>query len=1330
MRMPSMKRTAVIWTAAALALLAAVLLGLLRTGPGHTAVAWLILKATSGEVVVTGLDGALPNHLHAKTVELRDPGGVWLRAQNVSLDWSALAALGDHISIDRVSSDRISVYRRPKTDASASGEIPRIDIAALALPQIALAAPLAGNPVTLAARGSLHFDSRHDLSADITITRRAGGDSYVAKGAVVQDVANGQFAITEGTDGLLGRLIGLPGLGPINFGGTASGSRAANQLALRLTAGGLRATGTGTISLADRSARVGFDANAPAMTLAPDLGWTNLKATGRFSGSFDAPDVEATLRAAGAAAGGFSATVLTAQVHGHGGLIDVAAKADGVQVPGAAPGLFAGAPVLATLKANLADGSGSARISVTHPLATLAGTAKLRGGQELAAKLTIPDLAPFGAIAGSDMTGSAALTINASRGERTVIALDGGATVRGSSLLARMLGDTALSAHMVMAGADIVQSNLTLDGAGLQSRIGGDRRGGRLDYRVSLALKDLSRLTPGLSGQASLSGRVTGPAGKALVEASGHADMASKGFARQRVAIDLHSVGLPQPVSATFKARGSFDNAPLTLDAALSLRGPVRALRIGGGWKSLALRADLGLSPKDIVGAKATLDIKTLGDLSPFTGMSAGGKAHLTAELSTPGGKTTLTLHGRASDIALTDTQIGLVSMDGAVTNPFTHPMVALDLDATGIASQGWSGQGKANIRGPTDALVLSADGRLLDWRGAPLRIQADAMLDADGQAVSLRHLTAKWRDEDASLTAPARIDYSDGIRLDHLTFAAGGGTIALSGRFSPALAASLSAEGVRAEAISLFWPRISVSGTLGAEAELHGTLASPTGTVTVRARGLRSRAYAISAATSADLDARAALHGDGATLTATLSSGKLGRLTLTGEAPLAADGALDLRLEGRAELAALDPLLTPGGQRLRGTIEIDTVIAGTIGAPRPRGTASLTNGEFQDFGRGIRLRDINATLKAQKDGLHILALSAKAGPGTISGSGTIDTWSAGIPLDLAFRADNARPIASDLVTASITGEAKITGQLEKNVVVTGAITVPRAEVTLPESFPPQVRTLNVRRRGQPLEGSAANGGTMTLDLTVRTTGPVTLRGRGIDADLGGSLAISGSALAPRITGGLQMRQGTFSIAGQTLNFTTGKINFDGTGVRGRIDPALDLAASKSSGGVTATLTVGGYASQPKITLSSTPQLPQDEVLARLLFQKSATQIGPLQLAEGAQALAAIGGLGSGFSPLATLRGGLGLDRLSVGSDDTPAAGTTVEAGKYVSHNVYVGARQGVAGGTQAQVQVDLTKNLKAQATLGTGANASATKGAAAAEDNSGSIGLSYQFEY
>jgi translocation and assembly module TamB len=211
--------------------------------------------------------------------------------------------------------------------------------------------------------------------------------------------------------------------------------------------------------------------------------------------------------------------------------------------------------------------------------------------------------------------------------------------------------------------------------------------------------------------------------------------------------------------------------------------------------------------------------------------------------------------------------------------------------------------------------------------------------------------------------------------------------------------------------------------------------------------------------------------------------------------------------------------------------------------------------------------------------------------------------------------------------------------------------------------------------------------------------------------------------------------RGTYSLGGQTLDFTSGNVRFDGTGVRRRLDPSLDFTASTQSGGVTATLTVTGYASAPKIALSSSPPLPQDEIVARLLFQQSVKQLSPLQVASIAQALATMGGVGGGFDALGTVRRTLGLDRLAVGSatGGTAAGGTatqtTVEAGRYVSSGIYVGAKQSLSGGTQTQVQVDITDRLKAQATLSAGTNADAASGTAA-RDYGGSVGLSYQLEY
>jgi translocation and assembly module TamB len=252
------------------------------------------------------------------------------------------------------------------------------------------------------------------------------------------------------------------------------------------------------------------------------------------------------------------------------------------------------------------------------------------------------------------------------------------------------------------------------------------------------------------------------------------------------------------------------------------------------------------------------------------------------------------------------------------------------------------------------------------------------------------------------------------------------------------------------------------------------------------------------------------------------------------------------------------------------------------------------------------------------------------------------------------------------------------------------------------------------------------------MDIAVRTTGPIFVRGHGIDAEMGGSIRLGGTSTAPSIIGGFQMNRGSYDAAGQRLDFTTGRIGFDGTGLRNRLDPTLDFVAQTISGGITARLQVTGYASAPRIALSSTPQLPQDEIVSRLLFRQDIKQLTPLQLASIAQALAAMGGVGGSLNPLGAVRRNLGLDRLSVGSTGSGAVGeqsrTTVEAGRYVLRNVYVGVKKTLSGGTQTQVQVDITQRLKAQATLSTGTDATTTR--SVGEDTGSSIGLAYQLEY
>jgi translocation and assembly module TamB len=241
----------------------------------------------------------------------------------------------------------------------------------------------------------------------------------------------------------------------------------------------------------------------------------------------------------------------------------------------------------------------------------------------------------------------------------------------------------------------------------------------------------------------------------------------------------------------------------------------------------------------------------------------------------------------------------------------------------------------------------------------------------------------------------------------------------------------------------------------------------------------------------------------------------------------------------------------------------------------------------------------------------------------------------------------------------------------------------------------------------------------IALNLTI-TVDQMLVRGHGLDAALAGTIQVRGTAASPQPSGGLSLQRGTFDVVGQTLTFSEGSIDFIGAGIA---DPGLHFVANTTSNNITATVTISGTARHPKIALSSVPELPQDEIMAQLLFRRSASSLSPIELAQIAAALASLSGATSG-DPLANLGKSLGLDRLSVGTNNAGAA--TVQAGRYLAPGVYLGAKQSATGGTQAALQFDITKGLKLETTTGMGGS-----NPQGASDSSGSsVGLTYQFEY
>jgi translocation and assembly module TamB len=1304
------------------------------TSAGLNTVARLAETLTGGNVGITGLSGQFPNSLRAARVEIRDGEGAWLVLEDVAVDWSPFALIGNHVDIARLEAQRVQVLRLPMDDGSEDSTL-RIDIGALDFPSLETAAAVSRTPMVFQARGRLHYASLRDLGMDLSLTQRGAADSYRANGTVKDGVANGTFRIDESPGGLIAGLLDLNDIGPIKLDARAAAAPDANRISVTLDAGQLHATGEGALDLPARRADIGFSAKAPAMTLRPDLSWESLAADGQLRGAFAEIAIDARLDVERLRAGDGTAERLTADVRGTNGAVDFTGTATGLRLADIDSGIFSRDPIELTGHAEFGEPSLPVRFTLSHPLVSADGNLELGDRTRGNVTLRLPRLEPLAALGGVAVAGRATFSANFEFVAAGLhLALDGTvAAAEDASMPARLLGPNArVAVEADFNGSDFAISRARLEGAGVTAQLSGQMRNAVSALDLTLALPELSMVRQTLKGDARIAASLRGPMRTARLEATATGNIATEGFSEQRVTLALSTTGFPNPSTGTFRARGNFNDAPVSLEGTLNRRGRVLDVSVmRGDWKSLHAQGDVALSDGAPISGRASLHLDDLQDLAPVLGRSVAGSADATVDFQQREGRATGSVTAMAMGLRLEGASVDALTVAGDIVDPAGDPEVALDIKASGIAVQGFAGDATARVSGQTSALAIALDAKLRDANGRPASLAGAASFDTGADRLRIASLTANYREQTAVLRGPSIIAFGAETAVQNFAADIGGARLTLNGRISPTLKASASLQNVTAKSLASFLPLSQ--GIVSATADLTGTFDAPEGVIDMQGRDLRLTSVSAGIA-AAGFDARAVLNGQSMSVDAVLTAGPSTRMTVTGIAPLAAGRTLDLRAEGSADLAILNPILSAEGRNLRGQFALDAGISGAMANPRITGTARLEDGEIQDNASGVRVRNIVVDTRFEGNTVRIVQMSGRAGPGTISGSGTLDLAANGMPFDLKFEARNARPIATDRLHADLDADIGVTGQMLGRRTISGTIDIRNGETILPDSFPPQVVALTVRRPGDaiPAQQSAPQNGALNLDLTIRSPGRFFVRGRGLEAELQGETRIGGTGSEPVIDGGLTMRRGTLELAGQTIVLTAGKVTFDGAGLRNRIDPTLDFAAETASGGVTAKLEVTGYASAPRIQLSSTPPLPQDEILARLLFRQSVKELSPFQLAEIAQAAASLSGLGSGFNPLASVRRSLGLDRLSVGSA-TNSAGTgtqtTIEAGKYIAPNVYVGAKQGLANTTQAEAQIDLTDNLKAKATVNIGTNATVTQGSAQQELGS-SVGLSYQFEY
>ena len=1259
--------------------LALICLGLVLTGPARAqddagALAELLQDLLSDQgrsVRIEGFEGALSAQARARLITIADAEGVWLTLGGVEIDWSRSALLRRSLEISHLRADRIELHRRPLPDpgrlpspeARAPFALPELPLG-IAIDEVTARSLVLGHDV-LGERVEGEFQARARLAdgegqADLVL-RRIDGREGVLQGAISFDNATQvltlDLALREGAGGIVAGLAGVPerpeialelqGAGPIaDFSADLSLSSAGEA---RLTGG----FGIGTE--AETGARVLTLAVAgdPSPLIPPE------------QRAFFGPETEIALGARLPAAGGIGLDhlrIASRQLSVAGALeiapdgwperielrVDLADPEGAlVRLPG--PGR---AVEVAALRLDLGFDAardqgwriGGTLEGLRHEAGTL-GRLRLEGGGRIALDR------PSGA--GNTAEGRVVLIAEGIAMADPGLAEALGAEMRGEVDLAWRAGAPLSVPRIDLRGAGIALGGaVEIDTGGPTLEVGGT---------VLADVADLGRFS-------GIAGRPLGGSGR--IAFGGQVSPFTGGI-DGTLRVDAEDLALGQPEFDGLMAGPSRLEGTLRRDdqgieiTMLALESDALAATVAG-------RLATGAADLD-----AFVGLPDLGRLGPGYGGSA--EARIAYRLLDGVATADVAAAGRDVSIGRSAELDGLLAGDSDLVLGATRSAEGLEIARFDLTTPSLSAVASGRITGAGSDFTGRFDvpdlGALGPGYGGALTLSA-RIANAEGTD----GLTLEGEARDIALgtsaldpllrgttTLSLRAERDEGaLRLDSLRLAGPQFTAEASGTRQGALSRiEMTAE---LADLGVILPDIPGAVSLrGAIDEWNGTA-----TVNLFARG------------PAGLDA-----------------------TLQGDV-VAATGRANLGLRGTANAALANVFVAPVS--LQGPVAFDLNLRGAPSVEALGGEISLRGVRALNPDPAIAVGGVEGRITLN-DGVAALDLRGRPeGGGSVTLTGNLGLGPSRIA-NLGMALEGAVLRDPNRYQTRASGSLSLTGPLFGGGTLGGRLVLAESELRLARGGAATSDTLlpalahvgesaaaRATRARAGIDGIAGpdpngNGRFMRVDLTIEAPQRVFLRGRGLDAELGGAVRLQGTTRAVIPSGGFNLIRGRIEVLGKRFDLTEGNLSLEG-----RFVPRLSLVAATRTNAGEARVEVTGSAAKPEVHFRSSPELPEEEVLAQLLFGRNLSSLSPIQTAQLASAIAQLAGA-AGEGVVSRLRREAGLDDLDLITEDDGAA--AVRAGKYLSENVYADILIGAEGRSEVTLNLDLSPALTARGRAG-----------------------------
>ncbi len=448
------------------------------------------------------------------------------------------------------------------------------------------------------------------------------------------------------------------------------------------------------------------------------------------------------------------------------------------------------------------------------------------------------------------------------------------------------------------------------------------------------------------------------------------------------------------------------------------------------------------------------------------------------------------------------------------------------------------------------------------------------------------------------------------------------------------------------------------------------------------------------------------------------------GGITANVDGSVSDDLRLNLGANGSAPLGLANDAIDP--RRISGVARYDLRVVGPPTITSVSGLISTRNARLAVPTLVQALEGINADIQLNSGQAQVSAEAQVQSGGTVAITGPVGL-SAPFAADLTARLRGLQLRDPELYETRLSGTFGVAGPLAGGARVSGDVTVFETEVRVPSSgigalgdlpdvthfgAPANVNRTLARAGAQASAASTtsnSSGPAFPIDVTVNAPSRIFVRGRGLDAELGGRLVLGGTTQSIVPNGQFNLIRGRLDILQQRFQLSEGSVS-----LQGDFEPYVRLVArTQAATGTTIQIIVEGPATAPEVRFVSSPELPQDEVLAQLIFGRNLSEISPLQAVQLASAIGTLAGRG-GTGIIDGFRQNLNLDDFDVTTDE--AGNAAVRAGAYLSENVYTDVTVSSDGSTEINLNLDITDEITARGSV----------------DNDGetSVGIFFQRDY